>query len=359
LISVDQLLFNSGYLRDALAAQTQAMFTEIASVAEDDLLAVDEIEWAQALVVRYKLDLPEIQPGDAWFEDPRPARLDLSWDVSLPPRPGGGPIIVDGYRSVLHVPYTGYRAAFSLQPGEHTYNPPVGGVINGDLVQEVTYRAGSSPNWQGIKDEFIRTVELWVGFARNDMESVNAGLLNEAQMTIRNRRQLIEHNRAQMQASGVRFGQPRDPDKTYIQDVIRRRPSPHMPAREDQAIPFERLLDKETFEHILNVIRLTTASFEQTPRTYADMGEQDLRQVIRAALNTHYEGAANAEAPTRLPADRRRSRSVPRPQPAQTQHSVRPKGILPITPTPPERLRPRCVGGARTVRQLGRGSAAR
>jgi hypothetical protein len=69
-----------------------------------------------------------------------------------------------------------------------------------------------------------------------------------------------------------------------------------MPARKDQTIPFEHVLGDETFEHILNVVRLTTASFEQSSGTYADMGEEDLRQVIRAALNTHYEGAANAEA---------------------------------------------------------------
>jgi len=291
-----QLLFNSGYLRDALAAQTQAMFSEIASVAEDDVLAVDEIEWARALAERYKLEPPRIRPNDAWFEEPQPQRLDVSWDTRRVPPPSGGPIIVDGYRSVLHVPYTGYRAAFSLQPSRHTFNPPVGRVIDGDLVQEVSYAAGSSPNWEGIKEDFIRTVELWVEFARSDIEGVNARLLNEAQMTIRIRRRMIERNRAQVQASGVRFGPPRDPNKTYIPDVIRRRPSPVMPARKDQAIPFERVLDDETFEHILNVVRLTIASSEQSPGTYADMGEEDLRQVVRAALNTHYEGAANAEA---------------------------------------------------------------
>jgi hypothetical protein len=35
---------------------------------------------------------------------------------------------------------------------------------------------------------------------------------------------------------------------------------------------------------------------EQSPGTYANMGEEDLRQLIRAALNTHYLGAASAEA---------------------------------------------------------------
>lgn len=291
-----QLLFNSGFLRDTLAKQTQAMLSEIGGVSDDDVLAVAEIEWAQALAVRYSLASPEIKADEFWFEEPQPKKIDVTGDPRFFGRPDGGRVVADGYRSVLHVPYTGYRAAFSLQPGRPTYNPPAGRVLDGDVVHEVLYHAGSSPDWQAIADKFITTLELWVGFTRSDIEGFNALLVNQAQMTIRNRRERIEHNRAQIRASGVRFGPPRDASKTYIPDVVKLRPSPRIPARKDQAIPFEPALVHETYDHILNVIRLTTASFEQSPGTYAEMGEEDLRQVIRAALNTHYDGAAHAEA---------------------------------------------------------------
>lgn len=40
----------------------------------------------------------------------------------------------------------------------------------------------------------------------------------------------------------------------------------------------------------------TSCRWSRAPGTYADLGEEDLRQLIRAALNTHYLGAASAEA---------------------------------------------------------------
>jgi hypothetical protein len=50
------------------------------------------------------------------------------------------------------------------------------------------------------------------------------------------------------------------------------------------------------FEHILEVIRGTAEAMERSPKTYASMGEEDLRQVLLTALNTHYRGQTTAEA---------------------------------------------------------------
>jgi hypothetical protein len=41
---------------------------------------------------------------------------------------------------------------------------------------------------------------------------------------------------------------------------------------------------------------MQSRQMEQSPGTYAAMGEEDRRQTIVATLNTHYEGRAHAEA---------------------------------------------------------------
>jgi len=58
----------------------------------------------------------------------------------------------------------------------------------------------------------------------------------------------------------------------------------------------EPVLEERVFEHILGVIRMQARQMEQSPRTYAGMGEEDRRQTIVATLNTHYVGRAAAEA---------------------------------------------------------------
>jgi hypothetical protein len=64
---VDELLFHSGYLRDALAHQGERMVEELNSAPEDHLLHVDVDAWAAALAERYQVEAPELAPAEDWY----------------------------------------------------------------------------------------------------------------------------------------------------------------------------------------------------------------------------------------------------------------------------------------------------
>jgi hypothetical protein len=64
----------------------------------------------------------------------------------------------------------------------------------------------------------------------------------------------------------------------------------------DAREPVGSSVDERVFEHILGVIRMQARQMEQSPGTYAGMGEEHRRQTIVATLNTHYAGRATAEA---------------------------------------------------------------
>lgn len=49
------------------------------------------------------------------------------------------------------------------------------------------------------------------------------------------------------------------------------------------------------YEYILKVIRHEGATFESTPKTFAIHDEEDLRNIILAHLNGHYQGDATGE----------------------------------------------------------------
>jgi hypothetical protein len=68
------LLFNSGYLRDALEARNQEMISEIERVPEDHAVEADEAEWATALAERYQIEAPVLNPNSATWTSPRRAR---------------------------------------------------------------------------------------------------------------------------------------------------------------------------------------------------------------------------------------------------------------------------------------------
>jgi hypothetical protein len=140
---------------------------------------------------------------------------------------------------------------------------------------------------------FLATVLQWLGFARGDIDSFNASREQEAHRAIAGRRQRIEQRDTHLAESSIPVRRPgADGKKTYIADVLMRRPAPSLPqTRADDTPPkLEPALESRVFEHVLGVIRQQCPHIEQNPRTYGPMGEEDRRNVILSALTTHYDG---------------------------------------------------------------------
>jgi hypothetical protein len=282
----------------SLEEQGKGLVREIEAVPEDHVLHADEVEWAKALADRWAVEAPGLRVDEVWMDEPQPVQVDVSWDhfsrfIPDPSRP----TYVPGHRTTVHIPFSGEKHVFRLRPSSYTLNPPHAHVADGDVQLVVEYADDRPVNIRTETDELLRKIEQHLEAARADIGYYNSGLLNMAQMAIRDRRQRIERHRAHVQATGLPVGPPRDPSKTYIADVIVRRPAPALPtARAEQPMELEPVLADEVYEHILSVIRQHGRSMERNPQTYADMGEEARRHVILDALNTHYRGAGTAEA---------------------------------------------------------------
>jgi hypothetical protein len=73
-----------------------------------------------------------------------------------------------------------------------------------------------------------------------------------------------------------------------------RRPPPLAIPPKDGLRP-EPGIDDAAYEKILNVIRHEGRSFETTPATFAKFDEEELRDILLAHLNGHFEGGASGE----------------------------------------------------------------
>jgi len=292
------MLFNRGDLRLSLQEQEQGLIHEIEAVPEDHILHADEVAWATALAERWAVEAPAIKVADIWMDAPKPVRVDVSWDhhrrfIRDPSRP----TYVPGHRTIVHIPFSGEKHVFQLRPSSYTLNPPHANVSDGELRLVVEYPDDNPANIKAETDELVKKVEQHLEASRKDIDHWNSGLLNQAQTAIRSCRERIERHHAHLQQTGLPVGPPRDTTKTYIVDVIVRRPAPPLPtANQERPMELEPVLADDIYNHILSVIRQHTLSMEQSPRTYAEMGEEDRRRVILDALNTHYHGTATAEA---------------------------------------------------------------
>jgi hypothetical protein len=271
------------------------MDKEIAEAPEDHLLQADEDAWVAALVDRYSIEAPQLQTDQWWQDPPAEIRYDVSGHPGRDIR-GSGPFYVNGIRVVVHVPFTGEKDLFKFTPSTRNWNPPSADVRSGEVLIVIEYPADSPIDVKSAAQETINKINTYLGWARNDAMQFNAGLTQRARGAIQARRQRVREAYARAQETGIPMRRSDESPKTYIADVLVRRPSPSIPRNVSTAIALEPVISDEEFEHILGVIRATGEAMERSVKTYAGMGEEDRRQVLLAALNTHYRGQTTAEA---------------------------------------------------------------
>ena len=298
---MDELMFNGGDLRLALENQVTLMRAAVEAEPEENLKQADADEWAAALAHHFAVGCPELAVDDIWMEPVKDVTVDVSHDRSRAFSNPDSDLARNfpGYRVVIHVPFEGDAGVFKLKPSSFTFNPPRGRVQGSDLMLTIEYPRGQQPDIDAQANSFVGTVGHWLGFACMDIDAFNFALEQQARQAITGRRQQIEQRDNHLAQSTIPVRRPGESGtKTYIPDVLIRRPAPSLPTTraDDKAPKLEPVLEERVFEHILSVIRMQSRQMEQSVATYRSMGEEDRRQTLVATLNTHYEGRAHAEA---------------------------------------------------------------
>jgi hypothetical protein len=297
---MDDHLFFGGELRLALEAQERKMRQAVDVEPEESLLQADGNEWAAALAHHFLVACPQLKTDEAWREPTKDVKLDVSRDQSRYFSDYASQLARNfpGYRVVVHVPFDGDAGVFSLRTSSFDFNPPRGRAKDQELLLTIDFPSDQTPDIDAQTDGFINSVGKYLGWAEAQIDSFNSALEQQARQAIERRRNLVVGRDAQLSKSKIPIRRPGEKGKTFIPDVLVRRPAPSLPVtRGDDVAPrLEPVLEGRIFEHILEVVRMQANQMEQSPKTYAEMGEEDRRQTLVATLNTHYEGRAAAEA---------------------------------------------------------------
>lgn len=298
---MDDLLFYRGAeLRHALEVQGRKMREAVDAESEESLKQADADEWAAALAHHFSVACPELKTAEVSREPVKGVKIDVSRDQSRYFSDYGSDLARNfpGYRVVVHVPFAGDAGVFSLKTSAWSTTLPRGRVKGNELLLTIDFPRDQQPDIDARADGFINEVRRYLGFARQEIDAFNASLEREAKQAIEGRRQRLAERDAHLAQSKIPVRRPGEAGKTYIPDVLVRRPAPSLPqTRADDKPPvLEPVLEERIFEHILDIIRRQARQMEQSPGTYKGLGEEDRRQLLLATLNTHYEGRGAAEA---------------------------------------------------------------
>jgi len=141
-------------------------------------------------------------------------------------------------------------------------------------------------------DRVISTVQ----WKDNDINIGNGDLLNGIMGLIENRKQEIQKNKDKVQSLtqkiniSLKKNIPQGVQRVVLDQkpIVRRvKPSPHLPE--------EYVLDESKVNDILEILDNQAKSFERTPFALAPLGEESLRDLLLANLNSIFEGKATSE----------------------------------------------------------------
>jgi hypothetical protein len=293
-------LFNGQQLPTEMGRIQSTIRSRVAAVDGETLLETDADAWAEGMAAEFHLEPPTVDLDAARLHPG--GRVDVDCTNAAGITFGAtefGSVIREGYELEVQIPVTGDAYLLATQA---LGAPPIPGGIRGQTIV-------CEWNWPDVKggtafDAEVATYknELRTGteVISRAVEDANAGIPRFVAKEIEARRNSILAQRDFLGALSIpvviddeeprKFAAPPpvEPRVTPARDIELAGPEP--PERE-----IGPQLD-EFYDDILRIIRAVGRGIERSPGTFAEAGENALRDHMLVTLNTHYRGATYAEA---------------------------------------------------------------
>jgi hypothetical protein len=133
----------------AFRAQEALLRNEIDAAPEDHVLQVDDAAWTQALVERYRVDVPRLVVDGIYMERPKEIEVVVSaalYGYAVEP---GRDFKVPGVRHVVHIPFEGNGDVFGIRPMSRTTTLPRARVKGNELIARWESRSDSPIDLKG------------------------------------------------------------------------------------------------------------------------------------------------------------------------------------------------------------------
>lgn len=294
-------LFTHGNLADALEEHLKKAFGYVDQIPSAQFMVSTDEQIVQNVIAELEVVPLELHV-DKKTLDREEAEVDVSHDQRRAFLDHEGPFYVPGTRFTISIPYTGQPELWNIAPGHfwvtnpraNVHQPDKSGVGVIRIVIDHPADIASPEPVQSLLNDTLRDIEQCLRAQRSEIERRNGELPGVIQQAIERRRRTLQQGNVVAAALNIPL-RPRAgvPDVTAI--PIKRKLKRPLPTPPGPGEPPQLGIADEDYEHILAVVRHEGRTFESTPATYRQLGEEDLRNILLAHLNGHYEGIATGE----------------------------------------------------------------
>lgn len=293
----DGQLFSQQYFHEAAEARKEDLKREIQSYDMASVLAVPVEELAKYFEERYFMKPPHLRSGGIYLQsDPREItaqeRVRSDW----------GDEYINVSRTYIQftvcIPFEGDTSLFGLRPTSYqrSLNRQMNASIRGSEIH-ISYQERVNDNKLDPNALYERDVQIIETNLRN--LTTDAGIFNREipsliRQKLNERRQVAEKNQSTIQAFKIPIKKRDDIPTTYAIPEVRKKPIITESPRVKTFTP-EPTLDFNEYEDILNIIKDMALAMERSPKTFASLSEEEIRNFFLIQLNGHYQGNATGE----------------------------------------------------------------
>lgn len=293
------LLFYEYDLDATLRAHLDTVPRKVDSIPQDQFMNASPEEIVEHLVSEMTRDPLVIYEDRAEMEQSE-TRIDVSGWRDRNPFGDAGPIYVPAVAVTVSIPFTGDGQLWKFRPIQWQTVFPRGrvsparegiGYLHIDMAQPADE---PGERFKNRLDSELKSIRFYVDTQRKQLGQFNSNLPTAIRRAVDARSARIKEHQGIKDVLGIRLkrreGAP--PVEPIMLQRKLARPLPPPPKSGYQPEPG--ISDKD-YDHILSVIRHEGRTFEATPKTYSVHDEEELRDIILAHLNGHYQGGATGE----------------------------------------------------------------
>ncbi len=294
---MDDLLFQKTPLHAVLEAHIEKMKAYVGDLSPERINAASDDEIVAHVVSGYRIE-PLHVDTDRTEAEHAETQVDVSRHFNRAVFDRSQPCLVKGNEITLHVPFTGDPELPLCTPSTFNMNPPRGtirkrGDQGGTIVMSLALPADvDETQFNQWITEQLNGLRQHAEWSSSDIEAYNSRLELHVRAAVSARRAQLEKQGSLLKKLAVplrrRDGAPNPSPIPMPKRVVKPLPSP-------RKVEQEYGLGADDFEYILKILRHESRSFEATPDAFVKLDEEELRDVVLAHLNGHFEGDAAGE----------------------------------------------------------------
>lgn len=291
-----ETLFSTYDLSTVLENQQNLVDKEILEIPENQFMRLTEQELIDHLKSEYEIVPLTIYEDQKDMED-KEVQVDVSNDFGRDVRNRSCPFYVKGIQINIMIPYSGDSNLWRCKPNIFDFNPPHATMDekNSRIILSFMYPndeiAIKKKVLDGLSDR-LKSINKYISWINDNVNQFNAGLESKIKYLFLNRCEQINKKRDLIKSLNIPLKQKDNVPDLNIIPINKRiiKPLPSVPNS-----PPEAAISDGDYELILKVIRHEGRTFETTPKTYRKHDEEELRNIILAHLNGHFQGDATGE----------------------------------------------------------------